>query len=176
MNGALNRNNLLAISLMILAVALVRFIAIPWPNFAPIGAMALFGAACMRQKALGFIVPLSALFITDLIIGLHNTIPFVYVGFILVGLIGLLLRGRIKVGSLALAGLASSIIFFLVSNLGVWALSAMPKNLGTLMLTYQMGLPFFHYTLLGDFVFISVLFGAWYLVKQRVSQVAVNSI
>lgn len=175
MNGALNRNNLLAITLMILAVAMVRFIAIPWPNFAPIGAMALFGAACMRQKALGFIIPLAALFITDLIIGLHNTIPFVYAGFIMVGLIGLLIRGRIKAGSLALAGLASSIIFFLVSNFGVWALSAMPKNIGTLMFTYQMGLPFFHFTLIGDFVFISLLFGAWYLVKQRIPQFSVDS-
>lgn len=172
MNDALNRNNLIAISLMILAVAMVRFIAIPWPNFAPIGAMALFGAACMRQKALGFVVPLAALFVTDLIIGLHNTMPFVYGGFILVGLIGLLIRGRIKTGSLVLAGLASSIIFFLVSNFGVWAISPMPKNLGTLMLTYEMGLPFFHYTLLGDFVFISALFGAWYLLKQRVPMLA----
>lgn len=169
MNDALNRNNLIAISLMILAVAMVRFIAIPWPNFAPIGAMALFGAACMRYKLLGFVVPLAALFVTDLFIGFHNTMPFVYGGFILVGLIGLLIRGRIKTGSLVLAGLASSIIFFLVSNFGVWAISPMPKNLGTLMLTYQMGLPFFHYTLLGDFVFISALFGAWYLLKQRVS-------
>ncbi len=153
---------------MILAVALVRFISLPFPNVAPIGAMALFGATYFRNKALAFVVPLGALLLTDVFIGFHGVMPFVYGAFIAIGGIGLLLRNNVKTGNVALAGLASAIVFFLVSNFGVWATMPGPKNFATLMLTYELGLPFFRYTLLGDFIFISVLFGGFALLQQRV--------
>jgi len=153
---------------MILAVAMVRFLALPFPNVAPIGAMALFGAAYFRNKTLAFIVPMGAMLLTDLFIGFHNVMPFVYGAFLATSMIGLLLRNNVKVGTLLLAGLASSILFFLVTNFGVWATMPGPKNLATLMVTYELGLPFFRYTLLGDFIFISVLFGGFALLQQRV--------
>lgn len=162
------QSRILIITGMILAVAMVRFLALPLPNVAPIGAMALFGAAYFRHKALAFIVPMGAMLLTDVFIGFHSVMPFVYGAFLATGMIGLLLRNQVKAGNLALAGLASSILFFLVTNFGVWATLPGPKNLATLMLTYELGLPFFRYTLLGDFVFISVLFGAFALLQQRV--------
>lgn len=162
------QSRIVIISGMILGVALVRLLALPFPNFAPIGAMALFGATYFKQRSLAFILPLTALFITDAIIGFHQIMPFVYGAFVATGMIGLLLRNNVKTGHLALAGLASSILFFLVTNFGVWVTMPGPKNMATLMVTYELGLPFFQYTLLGDFFFISVLFGSFALLKQRI--------
>lgn len=152
---------------MIGIVALVRLLSLPFPNVSPIGAMALFGAAYFSQKAWAFIVPLVAMLVTDAIIGFHSVVPFVYGAFAATAAIGLLLRHNVKTGHLVLAGLASSILFFLVTNFGVWAMMPGPKNLATLMVTYELGLPFFRNTLIGNAIYIPVLFGGFALLRQR---------
>lgn len=68
------RSRLLVLAAMIAFAALTRLIPHP-PNFTPVGVMALFGGACLAGRRLAFVLPLAALFLSDLFLGLHVLIP-----------------------------------------------------------------------------------------------------
>jgi hypothetical protein len=103
------------ISVIIFAV-MTRFLPHP-PNFTPLGAIALLSSKGLSDRWIVFAIPVISLFISDLIIGLHATIPFVYASFVLITLLGMTVK-KINVGTILL----SSVIFFIVSNFGVWLL------------------------------------------------------
>lgn len=169
-----------AIALMVLLAAFSRLLPHP-PNFAPIGAMALFGAAYFSQRYLSFAIPIVSMWLSDLV--LNNVIYnqyfdhfvwfyqgcyWTYGAFIMIGLIGFLILKRIKIQNLILASLLASIIFFLLSNFGVWASTTMfPKNFSGLIACYTAGLPFYKNTLMGDLVYTGVLFGAFELAQHK---------
>ena len=139
-----------------------------WPNFTPIAAMALFGSAYFERKYLAFIIPLAALFISDLLLGLHGYLISVYVSFIIIAGIGLLLRNRIKIGSVLLATLVSSLLFFVVTNFAVWIGSPFyPQNFAGLIECYIAGLPFLNNGVLGDLFYNTIFFGSFYLAQLR---------
>jgi hypothetical protein len=161
---------------MILAAAASRLIPHP-PNFSPIGALALFGGACFPSKRTAFLVPLAAMLVSDLAIGLlrgdlslgfHGLIPVVYGSFALIVCLGFWLRRRRNAMPIAGAALASSIIFFVLTNFGVWAFGSWyPKTWEGLVGCYVAAIPFFHNTLLGDAFYVSVLFGGLALAEKR---------
>lgn len=128
------------------------------PNFTPVGAMALFaGANVGGRKA--YLLPLLAMLISDLIIGIHSTMIFVYGSFALTVLIGRIIRTRQSIKNVAFAVLSSSMIFFLITNFGVWLMSGMyPHTFSGLMTAFAMGIPFFRNTILGDLFFTGVFF------------------
>ena len=133
------------------------------PNMAPIAALALFSGALVPSWK-GFIIPLAAMIISDIFLGFHATIPFVYGSFFLIGCIGYLLRKKISPITIGLGSLSGSVLFFIITNFGVWATSSMyEKSIQGIMYCYYMGLPFFRNTILGD-IFYTVLFFAGYKV------------
>src|SRR6266851_9871102 len=109
---------LLALALIVLAAAL-RIAPHPW-NFTPVGAMALFSGAVLKDRRLAFLFPLVALFVGDIFIGLYKIIPIIYASFLISVAIGLWLRGRRTVARITLATLLGAIQFFLVSTFAVW--------------------------------------------------------
>jgi len=143
---------------LIVVAAALRLIPHP-PNFAPIGAMALFSGASFADRRVALLLPLAALFLSDLVLGLHILLPVVYGSFALNVLLGRWLRGRRRLVPVALATLAGSIQFFVVTNFACWLLWY-PHTLAGLATCYAAALPFFHNTLLGDATFAGVLFGA----------------
>jgi Family of unknown function (DUF6580) len=169
-----NSTKILIITMIILVAAFLRLLAIPFPNVAPITAIALFGAAYFKDKVLAFVVPMLAMFITDLVIGLHDTMIFVYVSFALIAIIGFALSRKITFTNVMISGIASSALFFIITNFGVWLTIPGPKNLVTLMVVYELGLPFLRNTLLGDLFFIGVLFGGFEFIKNRVPALQLN--
>jgi hypothetical protein len=66
------------------------------------------------------------------------------------------------------ASLAGSMIFFLVSNFGVWLTSpvAYASGFSGLVATMSAGVPFFWNTLAGDLVYAGILFGGFELAKN----------
>ncbi len=168
------------LSLLVLAAALSRLLPHP-PNFAPIGAMALFGAAYYKQKYLAFIVPIISMWISDLLINniLYNQyfdhfvwfyqgFYWTYGAFILIVIIGFFLLKKVKIKNLIIASLAASVTFFLVSNFGVWASGSMyPKTVSGLLACYTAGIPFLKNTITGDLIYSIALFGAFELAKYR---------
>jgi len=139
-----------------------------WPNFTPIAAIALFGGTYFNKKYLAFLIPLAALFISDMILGFHSFMIPVYVGFAIIVGIGFMLRSRVKIGSLLLASVSSSVIFFLITNFAVWIGSPFyPQNIAGLLDSYTAGLPFLNNSVLGDLFYNTLFFGAFYLAQQR---------
>ena len=143
------------------------------PSFTPIAAMALFGSVYMSDKRLAFIVPLLAMFISDAALevttgwGFHNTIVYVYVSFALTSVIGLIARNKVSVLSITTASIISSILFFIITNFGVWAAGGFQLGVAGLATTYTLGIPYFAPTLLGDLFFNAILFGAFYFAQRR---------
>lgn len=146
----------IVIAFMILAAAASRLLPHPH-NFTPMAAIALFSGAHLRDWRAAFLVPLGAMFLSDLVIGLHVLMPVIYSSFALIVCIGFWLRRRSTVARIATASLAGSVLFFLVTNFAC----ALPRSLEGLLDCYADGIPFFRNMLLGDAFFNTVLFGGF---------------
>jgi hypothetical protein len=156
---------LLALVLILLAAAL-RIAPHPW-NFTPVGAMALFSGAVLKDRRLAFLFPLVVLFAGDLFIGFHKLIPIVYASFLMSVAIGFWLRERRTVARISLATLLGAIQFFLVTNFGVWQfLSGYSHDASGLLACYIAGVPFFWNTLAGDALYATLLFGGYALAER----------
>jgi hypothetical protein len=160
---------------IVLATALFRLVP-HWPNFTPIAALALFGAAMFEKKWLGLAVPFAAMLLSDAIIGFHGSMGAVYLSFGLTWAIGALALRRPTVASVALASLNSSVLFFLVTNFAVWYGSSFyPQTGAGLMGCYAVGLAFYNGQsfflngVIGDLFFSGLLFGGYYWLQQRFS-------
>lgn len=168
--------------LMILAAALSRLLPHPH-NFTPIGGMALFGAAYFSRKYLAFVVPLAAMWVSDLL--LNNLVfaklypefyqgftwlgnGWVYLSFGLIVFVGFFALRQVRLTTLLGASLGASVLFFLVTNFGSWLGSGLyPANFPGLISAYAAAIPFFWNTLLGDLFYSGVLFGSFYWLSQK---------
>ncbi|MHB8500068.1 MAG: DUF6580 family putative transport protein [Candidatus Acidiferrales bacterium] len=151
---------------MIALVAALRIAPHPW-NFAPIGAMALFSGAVIRNRRLAFLFPILALFVGDIFIGFHKLMPIVYASFLISVAIGFWLRDRRTVARVSIATLVGAIQFFLITNFAVWAFGlSYPRNSAGLLACYIAGIPFFWNTLAGDAVYAVLLFGGFALAER----------
>jgi hypothetical protein len=155
--------NLINPFVIIVFAVVLRLLPHP-PNVAPIAAMALFGGVYLNKKY-ALIVPLVALFISDLFIGFYSSMAYVYFSFLLTGMIGIWLRRHKSFTNIILASLVSSTFFFLITNFGFFLTNDLyPKTLNGQLEAYIMALPFFRNTLLGDLGFVGLFFGGYELV------------
>lgn len=162
--------NIFLLSLCLLAAA-TRLLPHP-PNFAPITAIALFGAVYFDRK-FAVILPITALLLSDAVLGFYGGMLWVYGSFLMIGMIGFWLRGRKTVTATASATLAGSVLFYLVTNFGVWLSGTLyPPTFAGLMECYAAAVPFFRNTLLGDGFYVAVLFGVTELASRYVPAVA----
>jgi hypothetical protein len=147
-------------SAIIVIAALSRLLPHPM-NFVPITAIALVGGMYFDKKY-AFVIPLLAMLLSDTLIGFHATIPFVYGGMVLSTLIGIWIQAR-KSWKTVLGGtLASSVIFFIVTNFGVWLTGGgwyYPKTVAGLIECFTLAIPFFRNSLAGDILYTGVLIG-----------------
>ncbi len=130
------------------------------PNFTPIGALAVWGGMRLAPgKNMLFV--LATMVISDLFLGFHSTVWYVYGSLLLVTLLAS--RFPVKVGTVIGAPLLGSVLFFLVTNFGVWQTTTMyPHTLAGLIQSYAMAIPFFKSSLMGDVFYSAVVFGAEY--------------
>lgn len=166
-----------------LAAALIRLVPHP-PNFAPVGALALFGGARLKGWQ-AYLVPLLAMLVTDPVLSyLHGApaysalTPVIYLSFMLSVLLGrFFLEGvssPTKIGAVALLG---STQFFLLTNFAAWlgAEAYYPRSFAGLMSCYVAALPFFARTVLSDLFYSAALFGLYSLVTKRFGRVQLRS-
>jgi hypothetical protein len=152
---------------MVFLAAALRLIPHP-PNFTPLAAMALFGGAYLSDKRLAFGLPLAALLLSDAVLGFYHGMIWVYGSFALMVCLGLQLQSRRRLLPVAGAALASSVLFFALTNFGVWAGGGMyPRTLGGLGACYVAAIPFFQNTIAGDLVYTALLFGGFALVEKK---------
>jgi hypothetical protein len=158
----------LVITAIVLGAAALRLAPHPM-NFAPIGALALFGGAYFSSKREALAIPLLSLILGDVVTGFHQLIPFVYASFLVSVTIGFWLRRKRSAPRIAAATLAGAIQFFVVTNFALWAssISSFPKTAGGLAACYIAGIPLFWNTLAGDAFYATLLFGAMALAERR---------
>ncbi len=171
---------------MILLAALSRLLPHP-PNFSPVEAVALFGGAYFSRKATALWIPMVAMFISDIALGMLNggiyaeyflgaSFWLVYLCIALSTVLGFGLRGRVSAWRVAGYGLLGSMLFFLVTNFGTWLGSAMyPRTGAGLMAAYTAGIPFFQNTVNGTLFYSLVLFGSFAWMRQRSPALALQT-
>ena len=154
------------VTAIIVVAVLSRLVPHP-PNFTPITAVALFSIINFKNKYLGLSIPIICLFISDLILGISLINFFVYFSFILISVVGYLLK-KINITSI----LASSLIFFTVTNFGVW-LIGYPNTIEGFIACYIAALPFFGWTIAGDlFYSYSAKFSLNFFERKYVSNLS----
>ncbi len=174
MQSSMMKNRVTVVGLLIICAAAYRLIPHPY-NFAPITGMALLAGSYLKsRKALAILLPLIALFASDVI--LNNTLyrsfyqaegfvlfqPYMvttFLSLILIVGIGMLVK-QFKLFQIIGASVGSSVLFFTLTNFGSWlTIPLYPKNMVGLIECYTAGLPFFPATVFGDLVFTLILFG-----------------
>ncbi|UTW62526.1 hypothetical protein KFE98_21435 [bacterium SCSIO 12741] len=180
-----NKSNWILISSMILVAAMTRLLPHP-PNFTPIGAMALFAGAALGRNWIKWILPIGALFISDLVLNntvyahmndgfvlFHESVLWVYASMLAIVAIAPMLIRKLSAGSVLLGSLSASVLFFLGTNFGAWmSMNMYPMTWDGLMTCYAAGVPFFGYNVLGDLVFSTALFGGFYVISIQYPQLA----
>lgn len=150
-----------AVVLIILGIA-ARFLPHP-ANFAPIGAIAIFSGLYLPRRW-AVVLPLAAMFFSDLFIGFYSwqIMLSVYLSLVIMALIGLVVRRKKNVATVLGGTILGSVAFYLITNFSVWAFGSMyAHNLSGLAQSYIMAIPFFRNSLLGDLFYTGVLAGAY---------------
>ena len=180
--------NIFAIIGIIFIAAISRLWLYAVPNVSPVTAIALFGGAYFANKRWAYLIPLAAMWVTDLLLNNIIYAPYfegfvwggslwVYGGLILIIFMASRLLHKIDVGRVIGVSLCASLLFFFITNFGSWisGFQPYPKTFGGLLLAYEAGLPFLRYSFLGDLAFTGVLFGAYELMRRRIPALALQS-
>ena len=182
------QGNITLIIAMIFVAIMSRLIP-HYPNFTAVGAVALFGGAYLSKKW-AFVIPLLALFISDLLLNnlmyaqyydgfamFTSGAIWTYAAFALVIGVGITVLSKVSGTRFLGASVIAAVLFFVVTNLGVWASSAMyAKDITGLIACFTAAVPFFWNTLMGNLLFGSVLFGAYEFIIQRQARRKENQI
>lgn len=154
------KNPKLIITILLIVIGVIFRLIPHEANFAPVAALSLAAGAILGRKY-AIIVPLSIMAISDAFIGFYNTVLFTWSAFILIALFGTAFKNSSFAKRALVGSLGASIIFFVVSNLGVWISSGMyTHTLQGLVQCFYMALPFLRATLLSDLFFSVVTFSA----------------
>jgi len=146
-------------------------------NFAPIDAIALFSGCYFAGRFTKLIVPLLSVWVGDLFINymymqkvvlLYDGFYWQYACYGLMVFIGSRLAQRVKPLTLMTATVSSAVLFFIISNFGVWISSGMyPHDMTGFIACYVAALPFFYNTLLSDVMYSAIFFGSFEMAQKK---------
>jgi hypothetical protein len=141
------------------------------PNFTALGAVALFSGFFFPKRTQALTVPLVAMILSDLVIGFHGTLLWVYGALILISILGRYLQdspGRhFSWSRLGGFSMLSATLFFVVTNFGVWTLGTLySRDLAGLSSCFVAAIPFFGNTLGSQMIFGVLLFGVHRILRK----------
>jgi hypothetical protein len=143
-------------------------------NFTAIGATALFAGYFFKNRLAAILVPLAVMVVSNLCLKPYNNFgqfAIVFIALLLPVAIGMLLRRKLNVWTVIGGSLASSVLFYLITNFPDWYFynNMYPHTPAGLVGSYVAAIPFFSKTLAGDLFFTAVIFGVyWAAVATRV--------
>ena len=144
---------------LILILAFARLIPHP-PNFTPVIAVAMMSGYFFKNINFSFLTLLAAMFLSDLFIGFYENVIFVYGSLLLITFIFYKVSRKINFKNLFIFGFVGSLIFFIISNFGVWLLGSpgvldvpYDRSFNGLIECYILAIPFFGNTFLSTLVF-----------------------
>jgi len=165
--------------LLVLVAAATRLVPHPY-NFSPLGAIALFSGALLTRRWLAIVLPITAAFVSDLVI--NNTLyaeyydsfvwmaegsGWMYLIYGLIAVLGMFVLRTVSLGRVLGGSLGASILFFIASNFICWPGNPFyAQDLGGLMTCYAAGVPFFPGTVASDLVYSAALFGGYALLQR----------
>ena len=159
------KEEILGLFLVLIGVVL-RIMPHP-ENFTPVTAIALFSGMVL-SPALALTIPLFVMILSDLFLGSHPLFFLTWGSFFAVSLIGCFLRNDAGPKKIFFGTLAGSLLFFIVTNLGVFLFQNMySKSFSGLIECYVMAVPFFRNSLAGDFFYVALFFIVFSLLKSR---------
>jgi hypothetical protein len=161
-----NKEEIIAIIILIVVGISYRLFPHP-PNFSPVAAIALFSGFYFRRYFV--LIPIVIMLVSDLFIGFYGwkLMIAVYGSFLLVGILGIMLRKNKSVTAIIGYSLSGSVLFFVLTNFAVWALGQWyAPDLSGLFRCYALALPFFKNTIAGDLFYSAAIFGAYELIAQ----------
>ena len=160
---------ILVVGLILLAVV-SRWLPHP-PNFSPVIGIALLAGARFSSRPLALAVPLVALMISDLVLGWHSTVPYVYLGMafaVYCGWKSLKTTPAVSM-KLGLTTTLAAVGFFVLSNLGVWLSQDLySHDLSGLGACFVAAIPFFPATLVSGLIYSYALFGLLQIAELKV--------
>ena len=145
-------NNLKIIFGVLLALSASRFIPHP-PNFTSLLALSFYIPALFGIRHITTVI--FALLFTDMILGFHSIMPFTFGSIILIGLISNYFNKSIIYR--IMGALIGALIFFIITNFGVWTLGSYGYDLNGIVLCYTLALPFFAYSIISTIIFSVVI-------------------
>jgi len=155
------------LALSILALGVLSRIFVHIPNFTPVIAIALFSGVYFEKKQ-ALALPLILLGLSDIIIGFHNTMFFTWGSMLLIVCMGFWLKRHKTLKAMFATTLASSLLFFFISNLGVWLAGGLyPMTSAGLQECFVAAVPFFRATLLSTLIYTAIFFGAYEWIASR---------
>jgi len=163
MNNRFDVSFFIAVAFIILLIA-SRFLSLA-PNFSPVMAVALFSGVFFANRKIAILIPIIAMFVSDLFLGLHSAMIGVYVSFGLIALLGMRMK-EVSVKSVFGNSLLGAIIFFVVTNFAVWTAGWYGHTFAGLVVCYEMAIPFFRATLASSVLYSGLLFGGFYFAEK----------
>ena len=160
--------------LLIVIAAISRVVMYPH-NFSPVIGMAIFAGAVIKDRKLAFILPIAAMFLSDTMFEVSNIALGFWgwgqlIGYGILALITLFAFTMKKINVINVAGysIASSLIFFFLSNSSVWLFDKTfyAQNFSGWMNCLAAGIPFLKNGLAADLTYSAVLFGTYYLLQK----------
>lgn len=160
-------------------VAVSRFLPHP-PNFSPVLALIIFSGAAFTSRSYSLVISLMVIAISDYFLGFYPGIEYVYAAYFLTAALSFFISrnkaGKKSAVAFVNAGLASSLVFFVLSNLGVWLSTELyPKTGMGLFECFAMAIPFYVYTLTSTLLGLLVLFGLLKLTRMTLIKISSNS-
>ena len=145
--------NYLKISLGIFIVlAASRFIPHP-PNFTSLIALSFYVPLFLGKRFIP--VLLVCFIITDIFIGFHETVFFTWGSVIFISLFSYLFQKNIYTRIIGV--LSSSLVFYIISNFGVWSLGSYGYSLDGLLICYIAAIPFYTNTLISTILYSALI-------------------
>ena len=139
--------------ILILLMVFSRLIPHP-PNFTPIIAVAIMSGYLFKNLYLSISVLFFSMIVGDMFIGFYSNMFFVYFPLFIIAYFCFFKNNKINAKNLFIYGISSSLIFFIISNFGVWVSSGMyEKNIAGLVNCYIMAIPFLKNTLISTVLF-----------------------
>jgi hypothetical protein len=173
----MKKQDIILLTVLLVALILIR-VFFKIPNFNPLGAVALMGGVLFSSKILRWVVPMGALLLGDILLGLSSPMYldymfsldflFVYASFAAIILLGTFLSKNASLSKVLGGSIVAAVAFFLISNAGSWiTMPEYTKDFAGLMNSYELAIPFFRATLVSQIVFSLGIYLVYTLATSR---------
>lgn len=175
-----NKKQTTAVAIALIMVGVFSRLLDHLPNFSPMEAIALFGGAYLSSRMAAYLVPIFAIYLSDLALNNTTLRPFfadhdgfvLFDGYMVYNLVAMLaivaiarvLLKKVNLSRVVGGSIAASSLFFVITNIGSWlSLPIYSKDIAGLVTAFTAGIPFFNTSWISSLVFTALLFGSYEL-------------